>query len=213
MVLPLIVSASPRDIPIVAEELAKIPCDKFLAKYHSELAAYRILKQFFLDHSEYTHMVLCPDDLIVTKRDFIIILTDVIEHNYPVIGGICNMSEQEPNIYAASYGPLPKSKGESTILPWLDEAEISHTIDPIRRVKFDGFACTFIRRDVVEKIDFAPFVLKCCFDLQFSVDLEKRGIPQYVDVRAKMLHLRGTDKAMEIKTGLQTPVTQFLKAI
>lgn len=65
------------------------------------------------------------------------------------------------------------------------------------KVTWAGFSCTWIRRDVVEKVTFAGRPggrienEGCAFDLQFAMDIQKLGIPQYIDCRVKMLHLQG----------------------
>jgi hypothetical protein len=46
---------------------------------------------------------------------------------------------------------------------------------------------TFIRRDIVEQI---PFHGDNSIDLIFAMDCEAKGIPTYVDFRAKMFHLK-----------------------
>ena len=65
---PLLCCPSPRDIREVYEALRETGYDRLYAKYYPEKTAYNLLRDYFLDHTEYTHLVICPDDLIIKKE-------------------------------------------------------------------------------------------------------------------------------------------------
>jgi hypothetical protein len=181
MIRPLLCSASPRDIHDFQEAIAKIPCDKLFAKYHTEREAYRVLRKMFLGAKQYTHMILCPDDLIVTPKDYEILLKDVEEFDYPIIAGTCNLV----------YGESRYITGK-TVSPKLElyTPEELFSGEPIKLCEFDGFAFSFIRRDIVKQIEFhSKRYMSTAFDNAFALDCHERGIPMRVDTRAKMLHL------------------------
>ena len=139
----------------------------------------------FLSAKKYTHMVIAPDDLIVTTKDFDILMNDVKEFDYPTIAGTCNLQ----------YGDPRPITGRQLVNPWLmpvvlysmEELEYG---DPIKKVGFDGFAFTFIRRDVVKQIEFhSRRYMSSAFDNAFAQECHEHDIPLRVDCRAKMLHL------------------------
>lgn len=187
---PLICSPSPRDIPNFTDAISKIPCDRFFAKYYPEPEAYKILRDFFLASTEYTHMILTPDDLIVTPKDYEILSKDIEEFDYPVLAGVCNMSYGSKDYLTASVlNPHRRFTPDELF-----------NGDTIKQVEFDGFAFSFIRRDVVEKIEFNG---ESRFDYDFALQCRDLGVPMHVDVRANMIHLAnriGTHENMGVGT-------------
>lgn len=196
----LIACPSPRDIEIVSEELKKIPCDKFFVKYHHENDAYRLIRDYFLEHREYDgYLIICPDDLIFTKKDYDILLTDVERLNPPAISGICNVTRDNAYWYSVSDAGNP----EYYYMSWIDIKKLEEP-PPIKKVTFVGFSATWIRRDIIEekKVTFTGMPggyedRECGFDQRFAIELFKQNIPQYVDCRAKMLHLAAVGLAQE----------------
>lgn len=150
-----------------------------------ERDAYITLRNFFLKHNEYTHMAISPDDLIVTRHDFEILLDDIRRYDFPVISGICNVSYQLQDMFT----PCIELPDENIGYVWLSLEEINN-INGIIPVKFDAFACSIIRRDIVKKIIIEGDHLGGRMDLQFARDCDRLDIPLYVDTRAKMFHLR-----------------------
>ena len=57
----------------------------------------------------------------------------------------------------------------------------------IKQVKFEGFSLSFIRRDVIEQVEFRG---ANSIDTFFAIDCEAKGIPTYVDFRANMFHMK-----------------------
>ena len=86
MVKPLIFIPSVRDLPEVKEAVDKLPYDKLWVKYMKQGQAYVTGRNFFLSHPEYTHLVINPDDLIVTEEQIEQLLSDT---QIFVISGWC----------------------------------------------------------------------------------------------------------------------------
>jgi hypothetical protein len=176
---------SPRDIPDVLEAMRKIECDKIWAKYYNEYDAYQHIRNFFLKYTKYTHLVIIPDDLVVTPLHFGWLRFKSYSCNYPVLSGTCNAAyntERDKFVCrknSANDPPMPK-----------EELDAFANKDPVQEMAFEGFACCFIRRDVVEKIDFRGMFTKTAFDLTFAEDCKRQGIPVMVDTRIRILHLR-----------------------
>ena len=181
MVKCLIGIPSIRDIPDFKEAIDKIPCDKLWIKYHREREAYRVMRKMFLGTKSYDYLIICPDDLIVTPKDYEILYNDVKEFDFPVIGGIFNISYDNRDSYAAARELVP-------YIP-LTPQEL-FTGDPIKFVASDQFAFTFVRRDVVKMIEFhSKRYSSTAFDQAFALECDDHVIPKRIDVRANMLHL------------------------
>src|ERR1041385_1129645 len=59
----------------------------------------------------------------------------------------------------------------------------------IIEVKHQGTALTLFTRKVIEEVPFRSSN-GCCIDACLSLDLAKKGIKQYVDLRVRCLHLK-----------------------
>ena len=184
MVRPLIAIPSPREIPDFIEATAKIPCDKLWIKWHKEREAYRVMRKLFLS-AKYDYLCILPDDLIATPNDYETLLKDVEEFDYPVLAGTCNLRYNDDRYITA----------KQVVNPWMMPAalytkEELFSGERIKRVAFDGFAFTFIRKDVVKKIEFhSTRYMTTAFDNAFALECQNRGIPIHVDTSVRMLHL------------------------
>ena len=206
---PLIFIPSPRNVPLFREATAHIEAEKLWVKYHAEEDAYKVARDYFLDNKRFTHLVILPDDLIITPIDFKLLKDD--SYDYDVISGYCRNTirltpywkgEQETESMADSnisfsLPPDPPIKGQYEDYDFIHMA----TIDAIRKVyedmqsyqepiilvRYAGFPLTFINRKTVEEVPFRRD--GCCVDSCFSLDIYKKGISQYSDLRVKTVHL------------------------
>jgi hypothetical protein len=191
-VRPLICSASPREIPEFIEAMNKLPYDKCMAKYYYEAEAYKELLEYFLAHKDYTHMAIIPDDLVVHREGFELLKQDLEEHDYPVLEGICNLLYNDTERCGPTLNGGPSFYTKDALL------EVVEKQGDIIQVVSEGFACLFIRRDILEK---HPDALRgmpntnTSFDWAFSLTCLQKGIPIRVDTRAGFLHLAGRDPA------------------
>jgi hypothetical protein len=130
--------------------------DKLWINYYAQLAAYPLARIEFLKREEYTHFVICPDDLIVKQRD-IDILTNECER-FDSISGWCNLWHTGPysELSNVSFNLPPNPPNGHTIEDY-NFANMT-TIDTIREtinlllVKHQGTALTFLSRKVLEKV-------------------------------------------------------------
>lgn len=220
---PCLCSPSPRDIPEVLEAHTKLKCDKLYAKYFIEREAYWHLRNFFLHaDQEYTHMILAPDDLVITPEDYNQLVEDIKKYNYPIISGICNVDQQDYKDYWDITENLPhplrplKDYDDYTgkersrwwgyrWYSWFDDNTIKDEVNrqkgnPIIRVLHSGFALQALRRDVVERINFITDAevngivnAECSsVDVMFSNTCAVDGIAIMADTRIKMRHLRNS---------------------
>jgi hypothetical protein len=202
---PLICSPSPRDIPEVRAAWDTIHCDRYLAKYFDEKQAYEILRDYFLDNKEYTHMVICPDDLVVTKEVFDTLMKNVTMFDFPVLAGICNLDWQQMDTYSCCQ--------QVSGFQFFKDKDLH---GEIIRVGHEAFACSWIRRDVIEQIELNGVNEGHHFDWAFSLECAKRMVPIHVDTSAKMLHLKNrlSNGTLENSgVGIKQPMTVFEKGI
>src|SRR6266540_3850211 len=85
---PLLVIFQPREIPEFLEATNKLKIDKLWMKYFPQEEAYVTARFWFLEHKEYTHFVILPDDLIV-KQEHLDMLSNSFEQ-YKIKSGWCN---------------------------------------------------------------------------------------------------------------------------
>ena len=185
-VRPMLGIPSPRDIPDFLTAIRYF-CEapRLWAKYYQEPSAYQNIRNYFLKHTDYTHLVICPDDLLITPQAFNVLKNDLEEESkdYPVLAGICNSK------YGASSVACRDTLGGRFITDEeLDEVRRDQGGSPIVKVRHEGFALSFIRRDIVEKIEFGA-IYTTGIDYHFSLMCYKLKIPIHVDVRARMIHL------------------------
>jgi hypothetical protein len=215
---PLIFVPSPRDLPEFNEATAKLKYDKIWLKYYNEDDAYRLGSFWFLQHPEYTHFIILPDDLIVTPDDIEQLMKDTEEHD--VISGWCRNTirlnrywkgEKEKEDDADScisiecLPPNPPFRGIYEQFHFMSIKDIESYKKQgitITFVKYAGFPPTVIARKVIEKVKFRTSQ-GCCVDSCFSLDLYTHKITQYCDLRVRTKHFDDTyDK---IKVGKEAP--------
>jgi len=220
---PLLVSPSPRDISQVLLAHRSLDADMLYAKYLTERNAYPLLKDYFLKHPEYTHMIICPDDLVILPKDLVQLAVDIYNNDYPIISGICNVDlDITKDFYSITENiphpvrPLMPKEGERKWgwrwYSWYNDISIKREQElqkqEIIQVWHSGFALQALRRDVVEQIDFVTDSEanniqnweSAGTDVMFSNSCALSGIPIFADPRIKMLHLRKSGK-VEITLG------------
>lgn len=207
---PLIFSPSPRDIPQWLEAMKKITTvDKLFVKYFTpEKKAYDLARNYFLANFEYSHLVIIPDDLIVTPEQFKSLIDSVEEFDYPVFSGVANMDNTvNKDVFSLSYD-LIHIERDKRRFSLITRQEIDYEAKLGRHIKvmWSGFPCIFIRRDVVEKFEFNLDGIAnndpdgfsgCCIDTVFCFYCYMCDIPIYVDPSVQMLHLKINDSIKE----------------
>jgi hypothetical protein len=215
-VKPLIFIPSPRDISLFKQSVALLDkYDRYWVKYLPENEAYSRARTKFLNEN-YTHLVILPDDLIVTSQQVEMIVEDVKRNDYAVISGITNVDIREKNRgkYCVSKDrPLLDNLTEDSY-HWLTEEERQQHLlynQPIIEVMHVGFPLTFIRKDIVQKIQFKVLPkYSCCIDVQFCLDCYLLGIPIFVDLRVVGYHLKIKDGIYEnFGMAQKNPVYRF----
>lgn len=188
---------TPRDyIPSVIENNAKLPCDRLLVKFYPEYFAYKIMRNYFLRHEEYTHLVLATDDIVVKANHICQLAKDLEESYYPVLSGLMNV-DLDDHVFVNLSMSLPMKNRRLRKYSWLSRDEV-FVKDNIFQVAFSGFPLMAICRDVVKLLSFdadkvfegLPPHRGASLDFVFCWYCQERDIPIMVDKRIDLLHLR-----------------------
>ena len=208
-----------RDIPQFDDAVNNVlsDVDKYWVCYYPQVIALNlIIRKYFLEHTEYTHLAILPDDLIVTKEAWDYLTEDIYKFDYPVICGCCNVDiTTNRNSLNVSLS-CPVMSGID-VYKWIqidsqEHQDIMNTPQPYP-VGFAGFPLMIIRRDVVQHIPFHNDPVGWAQDIALCNDLINNHIQLYCDFRAQMLHVKISDtNIMFIKVGLKPPYTLLEEA-
>jgi hypothetical protein len=196
--------------------------DKLLVKYYNHEEAFQIIRKFFLECKEYTHLLIYAEDILATPDAVKLLIKDAEEYNYPVVTGWFNFDFKRDWI-AISTKDLSK---ERIVLAeqynFLKPTDMLFYDSPFMEVTFTGMPLTLIRRDVVEKVTFKPYdyvydsVLGMfmrrgtMFDLQFCLECKQLGIPIVLDKRVFAVHFGDTRRFIDLKD--KQPSVDFIPA-
>jgi hypothetical protein len=219
LINPLLFIPSPRDIPRFAEATAKLEIDKLWVKYHPPISSWSTASRLFTEDDrfkEYTHLVILPDDLIITNEHLEMLINDIVKKDYPVLSGTCNVdiSKQNKGKYAVCLELPPIADIRADYYKWMIEEDRQKLLqhNSIHKVKHAGFPLMFIRRDIAEKIPLHLSHLKCCADLQFCWDCHDNNVPIYADLTVVGDHLKIRDGVYEYYfVGIKKPLIRFEK--
>lgn len=211
---PLLIIPSPRDIPLVKEHIDNIKgIDKLWVKYYSpEIEAYSKIRYLLLEdfnYKDYTHIIISPDDLLITQRDIDTLLSDlmVIGTDETVITGYCNVDTTaqsgSANITINRVSPNRWNRNYNWLsLNFLRSGKYSFQKDPTYpfvKVGFAGFALFCIPRNIFTKIRFkndSPSGYDfdgCCVDVMFCHDIYENNFQILCDYRLELKHLKFYD--------------------
>lgn len=199
-VKPLLAHWKAKDIPDVKKGLDTIPCDKITSEYLPYPFNYRITRDYFLQHPEYTHFIADPNDIIATKEHYNALVKRLEKIDYPVLSGVCNVDLGKYKNRWNICENLPDLDYKKRRYYWIPDSQRLGLVE----VKFAGFPFMFIRRDIVEKIPFysLPYELDTgqpgmmelnqgwAGDLAFCTCCDFYSIPIMVDTDVRMKHLR-----------------------
>ena len=229
VVNPLAVVMSVRDFPIAFYWIRKAcrenNVDLLIVKNYPHDIAHQKSREFFLKHEEYTHMIIVNEDTIVTPSHLKLLLEDLEEYDYPVIGGYCfPVSKRYPKTNLTKKNMRNIRVVFANQYDFYDlEEVITWSLDtPVEEFYFNGLTLTAIRRDIVKEIGFKPYKYindrtlgfwvrrGIMFDLQFSNDLYDKGIKLMVDKRLLVLHFGNTRNLINLRG--KKPYVKLIKS-
>lgn len=201
---PLLAIPSPMDIEEFWKRVPTIHADKLIIKYLTIIQSYALIRDYFLTHREYTHLVILPDDLLAEGKHFDRLKQDVIDNGYRVLSGVCTgycKSEHDiKNIIGISINKhLSRDRTKRTFT----YEQRRNVPKGIIEVQFVGLSLVFIERSVVEMFPFEGdlkyqdinnipqiYRYEMNSDLMFCNNCIDNGIPIMVDTNVEMFHLR-----------------------
>lgn len=204
---PLLFCPSPRDIPEFYDSFNKIKkYDKYFVRYTKpEIKAYDIGRDIFLENKQYTHFVICPDDLIIKQEHVDKLIQDIssiADSDNCCIGGFCNLNISDKKeisnicIDRVNIDPYPNRRYNFVTLQFLREMSIHKKFI---EVGFSGFPLLAIPRQILEKIEFrndAPAGWEdygCCLDVMFSHDVWENKFRLLCDLSLELHHMKLDD--------------------
>ena len=191
----LLCRGSPRsNIPRVEAQIGNLPCDKLVVRFVHEFKAYEIMKDEFLRRTDYTHMVLATDDIVVRKEHIEQLIEDIEQYDYPVISGMMNVTHGEEEHVNLTWS-MPIKQRQHRQYQWIRRDELPNK--DIFEVAFSGFPLMAIKRDIVKDYIFAadkvfaglPPHRGASLDLVFCWYCQENNIPVMADKRINMEHL------------------------
>jgi len=194
----LLCRASPRsDIINVETWNDKMPCDVYIVRFLPEYRAYKEMRRYFLEHKEYTHMVLATDDIVVHPEHLTKLQTDLEEYDFPVLSGMMNVDQDDVKTVNLSYRIASKKRSFRTYY-WIHRKDLPKK--DIIQVEFSGFPLMAITREIVERFPFdADRIFEgkasengASLDLVFCWKCKEADVPIYADQRINMKHLRAS---------------------
>jgi len=210
----LVFSPSPRDIPEFIAAMKEIPFDKLIVKYvHYADDPYNQALQFFLDHKQYSHFAIAPDDLILTRPGVEQLWKDAQEgHDY--ISAVCNRDMKDMNLLAMSFN-VPDGYRPWREFQWYHTKDINPEKYPIIRVGWSGTPFCIMPRKLMEQITFDGDIrwnpgaeTTESYDIQLAIDLHEKGVAEMVDTRVFFKHLR---YGGEIQVGYKKPYMLYIQ--
>jgi hypothetical protein len=207
---PLLAIPSPRDISQFKEHVDKLRIDKLWLKYYKEIHAFEHIRNYFLKHKEYTHLIICPDDLIVKPYDLTRLIAGLNRYDHAVLCGVCNIDKLPVNLNQLAITPLKHVPNVDVVMRryvWISTKSKRIRKGEIFQVGYAGFPLFAIRRDIVEMIPFRYDGI-CCIDVFFCWDCHRAEVPIFVDPKINMLHLKISDgNYQDYHVGQKKPFT------
>ncbi|MEK6903683.1 MAG: hypothetical protein AABW64_03495 [Nanoarchaeota archaeon] len=135
----------------------------------------------------YDYFLSLEQDVIPPKD----ILERLLQHKQPVVAGVYYMEydlKKQGIVIGKNILPLLYKQHDHENLIQLTPEEVQKS--QFMRVAASGLGCMLIHRSTLEKIFFRYAEGKLVFDdIWFCQDLEREGIPLYVDTSVKCKHL------------------------
>ncbi len=225
---PVYFVAQPRNISFTLQEFNRIDfVDRVHVKYHNEKEAYDFINDYFAKHDEYTHLMISCDDADMVAERVLGLLRTLRRQDYPVFGGVCNLCDvwrpgtdgvctfcrwRQEHEYVNICFTLPDVDPVRGICYDMVTREEQKTINGVRKVKFQGFSPTIVRRDIALKIPFRPIKsdLYSSFDYTFAIDCDVNNIEQFVDFRVYFNHWGFFHR--DVLVGIKPKEVEFVKA-
>ena len=161
--------------------------DKYLERARDRIVHSRnVLRKYALENG-YDYFLSLEQDVIPPKN----VIEQLLQHKKEVITGIYYMEyavKKEGKTVGKKILPLLYKKKDDKNLQQLQPQEVEK--EECKPITASGLGCILIKREILEQIKFRYEKDKLVFDdIWFCQDLEKKGIPLYVNTAVKCKHL------------------------
>jgi hypothetical protein len=152
------------------------------------------MREYFLDNA-YSHLIICPDDLLVKPKDLVQLIYDINRFGFMVVSGMCNVDSKsaKSSLNITTPENLPHANPRYRRYEWVTlEAMERRTDKEPFKVGYSGFPLMAIDKDILTKLPFRNDGV-CCIDVMFCWDCHNIGVPVYVDPKINLVHLKRED--------------------
>ena len=206
------------DYPEIKKDLMEIPCDKFITNYFPYPFPHNLVRDFFLEHEEYTHLIVQPQDLHANKEHYAKLIETVKETGYDVVSCVCNVERPMHRDYFkwAICKNIPSMDKSQRMYNWVPSTEDKLGL---MKVEFQGMVFACISRKVIERrmID-GEYVFKGTIhrthenftaapDLTFCHCCKHLDIPIYANTDIRLVHYANHKPS---KVGKELSSTEFI---
>jgi hypothetical protein len=195
---PLLFYMNAADYPEIQKDLKEIPCDKFITNYMPYPYPHNLARDFFLEHKEYTHLIVQPQDLHAKKEHYEKLIETVSETGYDVVSCVCNVEREGHRDFNkwAICKKIPSLDRNQRYYNWVPKGAVKGLV----QVEFQGMVFACISRKIIESINLnAEFCFRGTIhvssnqfaaapDLTFCHEMKKKGIPIYANTDIELFH-------------------------
>ena len=212
---PLLAFAQPKDIPEVLEEQKKMThIDKFIVRYFDYPYPYHLIRLYFLNHPEYTHLIIYANDEIVKKEHIDKLIQDVEKWDFPIVTGTMNVDMDKLKDKMACCFEFPSLRKDQRYFNFID---LDHKETGFIDCGFSGpIQC--IRRDMLEKekipygmgeekFNGEPRDRGFNSDVVFAYYFKWTGVHIWADTDIRILHKRFQGQML---VGVKPPHWEFI---
>lgn len=216
----LILNPSPRHIKIFEAKLQKLNSKYDILRIKNdfdEKHAYNSGREWFLQHPEYTHLAILPDDLLIDTKHVGKLVQDLQEFDYDVLSGISNFALSTANFFnkmtAIDYkkyeavDQLKKTGRFDYFKHIMTRAEYKQIKEDMKnkpnriiRVALSNFPFTIAKRHVIEKIVFDSNLMGV--DTAFFQSCIINNIATYADLDVESWHIKGIENNKQMKESI-----------
>jgi hypothetical protein len=186
-----------------------------------------LMRRAFLESSEYTHLAILCDDLIVNEESVNKLLKHIEtdEQKYGFVCGVANVDNTPERRNLLNVALTTAGKRRNYVYNSIEVGSEVHKSllaqpQPVP-IKHMGEPFPIIRKDIAAQFTFDlddkihGFMMKdgCCNDVVMSNEAEELGIPIWCDFTAFMYHLKTSEAhPIPLVVGTREPFTKFVPA-
>lgn len=211
-VRPVVIHTQPKDIEEIQNLFGLVQLPKVSIKYVPyAMHPYRLVQEVFLKMTKGTHLLLWPNDLVVSQQNIDKLIATLESTDFDVACGVCNVDEHEYKEYWNVTRTMPAKDFSVRKYEWTK----IHTAKEGSMIKcgYSGFPLMSMSRRLLNEVSLHGD----CWDghvdsgtntdLAFCWDMHERGTPIWADPNNVMIHRRHEGA---LQTGKKRPEVEIL---